>query len=31
MEYVKKWNYTVDETETVPYANINYEGKAINE
>lgn len=31
MEYVKKWNYTVDETETVPYKNINYEGKKIIE
>lgn len=31
MEYVKKWNYLVDETETVPYINVNYEGKPINE
>lgn len=31
MEYVKKWNYVVDETETVPYTRMNYEGKAINE
>jgi arylsulfatase A-like enzyme len=31
MEYVKKWNYVVDETETVPYHKINYEGKPIVE
>lgn len=31
MEYVKKWNYVVDETETVPYQTINYEGKKIIE
>lgn len=31
MEYVKLWNYTVDETQTIPYININYEGKPINE
>lgn len=31
MEYVKKWNYVVDETETVPYVKMNYEGKAIVE
>ncbi len=31
MEYVKKWNYVVDETETVPYIRMNYEGKAIIE
>lgn len=31
MEYVKKWNYRVDETETVPYIKMNYEGKAIVE
>ncbi len=31
MEYVKKWNYVVDETETVPYIKMNYEGKAIIE
>ena len=31
MEYVRKWNYVVDETETVPYININFEGKALNE
>ncbi len=27
MEYVKRWNYTVDKSETVPYVNINYEDK----
>lgn len=31
MEYVKKWNYVVDETETVPYVTMNYEGKVIIE
>ena len=31
MDYVKKWNYVVDETETVPYVKMNYEGKAIIE
>lgn len=31
MEYVKKWNYVVDQTETVPYNNINYQGDQIIE
>lgn len=31
MEYVKKWHYVVDETETVPYVKMNYEGKIIVE
>ncbi len=31
MTYVKKWNYLVDETETVPYIKVNYEGKPIIE
>lgn len=31
MEYINKWNYLVDETETVPYRKVNYEGKPINE
>ncbi|MEJ7769951.1 MAG: sulfatase [Chitinophagaceae bacterium] len=31
MEYVKKWKYVVDETETVPYIKMNYEGKPIRE
>lgn len=31
MEYVKQWKYVVDETETVPFKEINYEGKAITE
>ncbi|MEJ7828737.1 MAG: hypothetical protein WKF91_11085 [Segetibacter sp.] len=31
MEYVKKWNYVVDGTETIPYQNINYQGKPIVE
>lgn len=28
--YVKKWNYVVDATGTVPYNEINYEGKPVN-
>ncbi len=31
MEYVKKWNYVVDETETIPYRKMNYQGKPISE
>lgn len=31
MEYVKKWGYVVDETETVPYNKINYQGLPIKE
>ncbi len=31
MEYIKKWNYTVDETETVPYRKINFQGNPIIE
>lgn len=31
MEYVRKWNYVVDETETVPYNKINYQGNQIIE
>ncbi|QHT72022.1 sulfatase [Rhodocytophaga rosea] len=31
MEYVKQWNYVVDETETVPYNTVNFEGKKIIE
>jgi arylsulfatase A-like enzyme len=31
MAYVKKWNYVVDATETVPYTKVNYEGKPIIE
>ncbi|HEX7367843.1 MAG TPA: sulfatase [Pelobium sp.] len=27
--YIKKWNYTVDSTGTVPYTDKNYEGKVI--
>ncbi|MEX2232716.1 MAG: sulfatase [Cyclobacteriaceae bacterium] len=26
MEYVRQWNYFVDETGTVPYRNMNYQG-----
>lgn len=29
MEYVIKWNYVVDETETVPYQKINFQGNPI--
>ena len=31
LEYVRKWGYVIDETETVPYHKINYEGKPIVE
>ena len=31
LEYVKQWNYVIDETETVPYIKMNYEGKPILE
>lgn len=31
MEYVRKWNYVVDETETIPYRKINYQGHEIIE
>ncbi len=31
MEYVKKWNYLVDSTETVPFNKMNYEGKTVVE
>lgn len=31
LEYVKKWNYVLDETETIPYNKINYAGKPIIE
>jgi hypothetical protein len=31
MEYVRQWHYVVDETETVPYKNINFEGKTLQE
>lgn len=31
LHYVKKWNYVLDATETVPYTRINYEGKPIND
>ena len=31
MEYVKKWNYVIDKTGTVPYVKINYQGLPINE
>ncbi len=31
LEYIKKWGYVIDETETVPYIKVNYEGKPIVE
>ncbi|TDB67898.1 sulfatase family protein [Arundinibacter roseus] len=31
LEYVKQWKYLIDETETVPYRTVNYEGKPILE
>lgn len=31
MEYVRQWNYVVDDTETVPYHHVNFEGKALQE
>jgi len=31
MEYIKKWNYVIDETGTVPYVKINYQGLPIVE
>jgi len=30
IEYIKKWGYVVDETETVPYNKINYQGLPID-
>ena len=27
--YIKKWNYVIDETETIPYVKINYQGLPI--
>jgi len=31
MEYVRKWGYVVDETETVPFSKINFQGLPVNE
>lgn len=31
LAYIKKWNYVIDSTETVPYVNMNYQGKVITE
>ena len=31
LEYVRKWGYVIDETETVPYIKMNYEGKPVVE
>ena len=29
MEYIKKWNYVIDKTGTIPYVKINYQGLPI--
>jgi hypothetical protein len=31
MDYVRQWKYVVDDTGTVPYKDINFEGKALVE
>ncbi len=31
LDYVKKWNYVIDATETVPYVKINYQGFPISD
>jgi hypothetical protein len=31
LRYVKKWNYVIDSTETVPYVKINYQGIPITD
>jgi arylsulfatase A-like enzyme len=31
LDYVKKWNYVIDATETVPYVKINYQGLPITD
>jgi hypothetical protein len=31
LDYVKKWNYVIDATETVPYVKINYQGLPIQD
>lgn len=31
LQYVKKWNYVIDSTETVPYVKINYQGLPITD
>lgn len=31
LDYVKKWNYVIDATETVPYVKINYQGLPIKD
>jgi arylsulfatase A-like enzyme len=30
LEYIKKWNYVIDETETIPYDKINYKGLPVD-
>jgi hypothetical protein len=29
MNYIRKWNYVVNETETIPYQGINFRGDSI--
>jgi len=31
MKYIEKWNYVVDETETIPYRTMNFQGKPVIE
>jgi len=31
LDYVKKWNYVIDATETVPYVKMNYQGLPIKD
>jgi len=31
LDYIKKWNYVIDATETVPYVKINYQGLPITD
>lgn len=31
MNYIRKWNYVVDETETVPYRKINFRGEPVGD
>lgn len=31
LSYVKQWNYLIDETETVPYQKVNYQGIPIKD
>jgi arylsulfatase A-like enzyme len=31
LDYIKKWNYVIDATETVPYVKMNYQGLPIKD